>query len=171
MFVWILNVSLGWVFLKFSYLSKCQFLFDLIYEFDETWSPCIGIITNFPRTFFTSSVNVFFLASSKFPPISIHPAGIYLLKVKNWNHRTWCGICSKLTFKTLERRHWRRFGVFIVNFEHISHAALVFLLLTYSMQLPAGRCYEVLSLKKANHFYRNRGEMVDFKMNISLLQI
>ena len=32
-----------------------------------------------------------------------------------------CEICSKLTIKTPERRHWRRFGVFIVNFEHISH--------------------------------------------------
>ena len=26
--------------------------------------------------------------------------------------------CSKLTIKTPERRHWRRSGVFIVNFEH-----------------------------------------------------
>ena len=32
-----------------------------------------------------------------------------------------CGICSKLTIKTPKRRKWRRFGVFIVNFEHISH--------------------------------------------------
>ena len=32
-----------------------------------------------------------------------------------------CEICSKLTIKTPKRRHWRRFGVFIVNFEHISH--------------------------------------------------
>ena len=39
-------------------------------------------------------------------------------------------ICSKLTIKTLERRHWRRSGVLIVNFEHISHLVLVFLLLT-----------------------------------------
>ena len=30
----------------------------------------------------------------------------------------------------LERRHWRRSGVFIVNFEHISQVVLVFLLLT-----------------------------------------
>ena len=30
-------------------------------------------------------------------------------------------ICSKLIIKTSERRHWRRSGVFIVNFEHISH--------------------------------------------------
>ena len=34
-----------------------------------------------------------------------------------------------------QRRHWRRFDVFIVNFEHISHLALVFLLLTLNMQL------------------------------------
>ena len=32
---------------------------------------------------------------------------------------------SKLTIKTLERRHWRPSSVFIVNFEHISHLALV----------------------------------------------
>ena len=34
---------------------------------------------------------------------------------------------------------WHRSGVFIVNFEHISHLALVFLLLTLNMQLPAGK--------------------------------
>ena len=32
--------------------------------------------------------------------------------------------------KKTERRHWRRFGVGIVNFEHISHHVLVILLLT-----------------------------------------
>ena len=58
------------------------------------------------------------------------PAGIYLLKVNNRNTRTRCGICSKLTINTPERRHWRRSGVFIVNFEHIPHLVLVFLLLT-----------------------------------------
>ena len=30
-------------------------------------------------------------------------------------------MCSKLPIKTPKRRQWRRFGVFIVNFEHISH--------------------------------------------------
>ena len=58
------------------------------------------------------------------------PAGIYLLKVNNRNTRTRCEICSKLTINTPERRHWRRSGFFIVNFEHISHLVLVFLLLT-----------------------------------------
>ena len=36
---------------------------------------------------------------------------------------------SKLTIKTPELRHWHRSGVFIVNFEHNPHLALVFLLL------------------------------------------
>ena len=44
---------------------------------------------------------------------------------------------SKLTIKTPERRRWRRSGVFIGNFEHISHLILVFLLLTLNMKLPA----------------------------------
>ena len=38
-------------------------------------------------------------------------------------------ICSKLTMKTSELRR-RRSGVFIVNFEHISHHFIVFLLLS-----------------------------------------
>ena len=61
------------------------------------------------------------------------PASIYLLKFNNRNTRTRCEICSKLTIKTPERRHWRRSGVFIVNFEHILHLVLVFLLLTLNM--------------------------------------
>ena len=61
------------------------------------------------------------------------PAGIYLLKVNNRNTGTKCEICSKLTTKTPERCIWHRSDVFIVNFEHISHLALVFLLLTLNM--------------------------------------
>ena len=59
-----------------------------------------------------------------------NPAGNYMFKADNRNTRARCEICSKLTIKTPEQRHWRRSGVFIVNFEHISHLALVFLLLT-----------------------------------------
>ena len=36
----------------------------------------------------------------------------------------------KVKIETPERRQWRRFGVFIVNYEHILHPFLVFLLLT-----------------------------------------
>ena len=38
-----------------------------------------------------------------------------------------CEIRSILTIKTSERLHWRRSGVFIVNFEHILDLFLVFL--------------------------------------------
>ena len=41
-----------------------------------------------------------------------------------------CEICSELTLKTPERRQWRRSGVFIANFEHMSRLILVFLLLS-----------------------------------------
>ena len=58
------------------------------------------------------------------------PVGNYMFKVNNRNIRAKCEICSKLTIKTPERCHWRRSGVFIVNFEHISYLALMFLLLT-----------------------------------------
>ena len=40
---------------------------------------------------------------------------------------------SDLTIKTPEGCHWRRSGVFIVNFEDISHLVLMFLLLTLNM--------------------------------------
>ena len=58
------------------------------------------------------------------------PAGIYLLKVNNKKTRARYEICSKLTIKT---RYWRRSGVFIVNFDDISHLLLVFLLLTLNV--------------------------------------
>ena len=59
--------------------------------------------------------------------------GIYLLKVNNRNSRTRCEICSELTIKTPETWYWRRSGIFIVNSGHISHLALVILLLTLKM--------------------------------------
>ena len=65
--------------------------------------------------------------------VFVYPGGNYLLKFNNRSTRTRCEICSKLTIKTPKRRHWRRSGVFIVNFEHISHHILVFLLLTLNM--------------------------------------
>ena len=55
-------------------------------------------------------------------------AVFYLLKVNNTNIWTRCEICSKLTIKT----PWCRSGVFIVNFEHISHLVLMFLSLIFS---------------------------------------
>ena len=80
------------------------------------------------------------------------PTGIYLLKVNKRNIRTRYKICSKLTIKTPEQRHWHRSSVFIVNFEHISHLVLVFLLLTLNMSLPAGE----VCLKNIHHWSLKR---------------
>ena len=71
------------------------------------------------------------ISSEIFPQTlnQIHfPADNYMFKVNNRDTETRCEICSKLTMKTLEPPHLRRSDVFIVNFEHISHLVLVFLL-------------------------------------------
>ena len=68
-----------------------------------------------------------------------NPTGNYIFKVNIRNTRTSCEICSKLTIKTPEWRYWRRSGVFIGNFDHILHLVLVFILVTLSRQMPAGK--------------------------------
>ena len=60
-----------------------------------------------------------------------------VFKFNNRNTRARCEIYSKLTILTPERRQWSRSGVFTVNFKHISHHFLVFLLLTLRC---AGKC-------------------------------
>ena len=57
-------------------------------------------------------------------------SNIHLFKISNSNSRKRYEICSKLTRETPERRRWRRSSVFIVNFEHILHIFLGFVLLT-----------------------------------------
>ena len=66
------------------------------------------------------------------------PASNYMFKVNSRNTRTKREICSKLTIKTPERPQWRYSGAFIVNFEHISHLVLVFLLSALSRYMPTG---------------------------------
>ena len=63
--------------------------------------------------------------------LQIFPAGKYMFKVNNRNTRTRGEICSKITVKTIRTTS----GVFVVNFEHISHLVLVFRLLTLNMLL------------------------------------
>ena len=57
-----------------------------------------------------------------------------MFKVNNRNTRTSCEICSKLTIKTPERRHYRRSGVFIVNFEQVN-ASWVYALIGVFIEL------------------------------------
>ena len=53
------------------------------------------------------------------------PVSIYLFKVNNRSARTRYEICLKLTIRYQNYVNWRRFGVFAVNFEHISHLSCV----------------------------------------------
>ena len=62
--------------------------------------------------------------------------GNYMLRVNNRNTKTSCETCSKLTIKTPEWSQWRRWGVFIVNFEHIPQLVSVFL----CYKFWAGKC-------------------------------
>ena len=80
--------------------------------------------------FFLINDLIIYRTSNKQPEVITQ---IYLLKVNNRNSRTKCEICSKLSIMLLERRHWRRLGDFNVNFGHISHLVLVFLLLTMNI--------------------------------------
>ena len=49
---------------------------------------------------------------------SLTPANIYLFKVNNRNSRKGCEICSKLTIKAPEQRHWRR-SIFLLLFLNV----------------------------------------------------
>ena len=66
--------------------------------------------------------------------LACYPTGNHMFIVNNRNTRARCEMCSKLTIKIPERCP----GIFIVNFEHISHLVLEFLLLTLSRSMPAG---------------------------------
>ena len=44
-----------------------------------------------------------------------------------------CEICSRIATKTPDRRHWRRFGVFIVKSEIYLFPVVVLLTLTWQM--------------------------------------
>ena len=74
------------------------------------------------------SMDVFLVSLSLIPQLTFTCSNSTVEKTRNTRKR--CEICSKLTIKTLEQRQRCRSGVFIVNFEHISHLFLVFLLLT-----------------------------------------
>ena len=104
-------------------------MLDLVGLFDNLHKSPIDL---FSHGNYNAKNNIAFSASKSYL-IYLILGGIYLLIVDNRNSRTRCEICSKLTIKIPERYHWRRSGIFIVNFEHISHLVLVFLLLTLNM--------------------------------------
>ena len=72
------------------------------------------------------------------------PANIYLIKVKTENTRKRSKICSKLTIKTPEQRHWDPSIAFIFNFEHIyvcwithEYSAITFYIIIQTLTGPS----------------------------------
>ena len=114
-------------------------LFNVFYRFSGSLKKFFKMVLRLHRL----GVTMFLKAIQAFPNVFLfykHLAvNIYLFKVNNRNRkRKWSEICSNLTTKTPERRQWRRSGIFIVNFEDISHVndvVLVFLLLTLKTHL------------------------------------
>ena len=78
-----------------------------------------------------------------------------LFKVSNENTKTMCEICSKLKTKTPERCQCRCSGVFIVNFEQISHFFQVNAKLRYVSKLQISINY-LTHLRTMFHSYRNQ---------------
>ena len=93
---WLLNYSLKFV------LWSCS---DEIWDFAKLQAQVLQV--------------QFHSAPLQLPGKGLDPADYYMFKVNNKDTRARCTICSELTIKTPERSHWRRYGVFIVNFERI----------------------------------------------------
>ena len=92
------------------------------FVFEET--DRIDILWFFGKVFLADIYIISLIPHVLLPIVSLsHPSqpAITCSKLNNGNSRTRCVICSKLTIKTPER-------YFIVNFEHILHFVLVFLL-------------------------------------------
>ena len=60
----------------------------------------------------------------------MQPSRYLLVQNQQWKHQTMYGIFSKLTINTPEWSHWRRSGIFVLNFQQISHFAFMFSLFT-----------------------------------------
>ena len=105
-------------------------------------------------------INFYLIIAWIFCTPNYFPGNIYLFKINNKNTRKRCEICSELTIKTPEWRHWRRSGVFIVNFELILHLFLVFLLLTWNKLMLAGfmQLKEIGMRTLSFHFYEGNFE-------------
>ena len=84
-----------------------------------------GYETLLKKTTSDSCKSYFQIFNKRFFPEQI-PVNTYLFKGSHRNTKKRYGIYSKLTIKTPEQHNWHRSGVFIVNFEYISHHFLVF---------------------------------------------
>ena len=110
-----------WKLLNFEKISRKS-------KFRKTRYLTLGLLlrnTSFPESFFGTWQHMF-VKTEKLLFSNIFFIQVFQLTF-TWNSgnsrksRSRFKICSNLTIKITERRHWRHLDVFIVNFEHISH--------------------------------------------------
>ena len=89
-----------------------------------------------------------------------------MIKVNNRNTRARREICSKLTIKTTERRHWCCTVNF--SFEHISRLVLLLLLLTLNMYLPAGFLVKIMNYPNERYNQERENKSCTLKARIRL---
>ena len=121
-------IQAGWRNKLLTEMGSSFFIIMLIFLF-PFFSP-EAISKSILCSFYRSSTVLVFIAMKKISwqncSISVNK---YTFIVDNGNTRKRYEICSKLTIKIAQRCHWRRSGVFLVNFGHISHLFLAFPLL------------------------------------------
>ena len=118
----LLHVSTNWWYSLDIFCFPSTFFFTLRMRFNHFYFRKVWRCLNFSIDWNPFSIcwksQIFLLHCTT---CWFHPAKIYLFKFNNRNTRKRCEICSKLTMKIPDWRHWRRSDVFIVNFEQISH--------------------------------------------------
>ena len=119
--------QLYWPNWKFRQMALKNFQATFLLGF-----PCLDIVRHHQSRSVKFIFQIWWNYTSPKSSSETNSAGNYIFKVNNKNTRTRSEICSKLTINTPERCQWRHSSVLIVNFKHISHLALVFLLLTFS---------------------------------------
>ena len=96
-----------------------------------------------------------------------NPAGNYMFKVNNRNTRTRCDICSKLTIKIPERRHWRPSGIFIVKFKHFTPCSIDSIV--NFEQVIAGWYYaDVIFDKAFNYTFHRKLESLQYNAALAI---
>ena len=112
--------------LRIIYDSAIIFLYFYITSADVTWH----ISSNIMEIVYGQK---WFKINSQIQKI-LWPTSTCSLKVNNGKIRTMSYICTKLLRKTPEWCHWRRSGIFIVNFEQILHIFWCFHILLWTRE-------------------------------------
>ena len=161
---WLLHVEkMHVIFLPISLMYFSFLFYWHVFQASEFHWNLLGI---WIAKFVWSNVDCLLLYKRKM----LIPVGNYMFKVTIETLEKRYEICSKLTIKTPKWRQWRRFGVFIVNFEHIPHLCSSFSIVNFE-QVNAGwdknsyfqytneknSCYFSLSHWDVNQLFQDGG--------------